>query len=297
MKPKIAFPIAMLIVALTLSAPLQAQTDNTLTAQQLSETIFVLFGAGGNIGVSTGPDGTFIIDDQYVGFGDAIKAAVAELSDQPIRYVINTHWHYDHNGSNEYFGKYGSLIIAHDNVRKRMASGGYLSAVDRTIEPATADALPVFTFNDTMTLHLNGEAVHLTHAKAAHTDGDGIVWFKGSNIVHMGDTFLNGIYPIADLDSRGSIDGIIAAADEVLALTDDQTQIIPGHGPVATRDDLREYRDLCIVLRDRVFEMKAGGMSLEEVIAADPARDYDDKWNTWGEDIDHLVSGSTVSTP
>lgn len=166
---------AILIFAMILLSNAQAQTETGLTAQQLSDNIFVLFGEGGNVGVSTGPDGTFIIDDQYVGSGDAIRAAIVTFSDQPIRYVINTHWHYDHNGSNEHFGKAGSLIIAHDNVRERMASGGYLSAVDRNIPPASVEALPVITFGDTMTLHLNGDAVYLLHLSSTHTDGDSVI--------------------------------------------------------------------------------------------------------------------------
>jgi cyclase len=275
--------IVVLIVTIILTNPVQAQNDTGLTAQRLSDSIFVLFGEGGNIGVSTGPDGTFIVDDQYAGSGDAIRMAIAAFSDQPIRYVINTHWHFDHNGSNEHFGIAGSLIIAHDNVRKRMVTGGYLSAVDRNIPPASTEALPVITFSDTMTLHLNGDAVYLLHVSSSHTDGDGIIWFKDSNIIHMGDTFLNGIYPLADLDSGGSINGIIKAADTVLSFIDDQTQIIPGHGPVGSKADLEEYRDMCVVLRDRVADMKENGMTLEEVITTAATRDYDAKWNTWGE--------------
>ncbi len=276
--------IVVLFVTIFLTNQVQAQNDTGLTAQRLSDSIFVLFGEGGNIGVSTGPDGTFIIDDQYADSGDAIRVAIAAFSDKPIRYVINTHWHFDHNGSNEHFGKAGSLIIAHDNVRKRMISGGYIGAVDRNIPPASSEALPVITFSDTMTLHLNGDTVYLLHVSSSHTDGDGIIWFKDSNIIHMGDTFLNGIYPIADLDSGGSINGIIRAADTVLSFIDDQTQIIPGHGPVGIKADLEEYRDMCVVLRDRVADMKENGMTLEEVITTAPTRDYDAKWDTGGEE-------------
>ena len=275
--------IVTLVVAIVLTSQVQAQEETGITVQRLNDSIFVLFGEGGNIGVSTGSDGTFIIDDQYVGYGDAIRTAIAGFTDQPIRFVINTHWHYDHNGSNEYFGKSGSTIIAHDNVRKRMFSGGYLGAVDRNIPPAPTEALPVITFSDTMTLHMNGEAVYLLHPLSSHTDGDGIIWFKDSNIIHMGDTFLNGIYPIADLDSGGSINGIIKAADTVLSFIDDQTQIIPGHGPIAGKAVLQKYRDLCVVLRDRIAELKNRGMSLDDVIAAAPTREFDSEWDTWGE--------------
>jgi glyoxylase-like metal-dependent hydrolase (beta-lactamase superfamily II) len=265
------------------ACPGHAQDEITITAQRLNDTVSVLFGEGGNIGVSAGSDGIFIIDNQYVDSSDAIRETIATISDQPIRYVLNTHWHFDHAGSNESFGNTGSTIIAHDNVRKRMASGGYIGAVDRDIPPAPAVALPVITFDDSMTLHLNGEAVYLFHVSSSHTDGDGIIWFKDSNIIHMGDTFLNGIYPLADLDSGGSINGIITAADTVLSFIDDQTQIIPGHGPVASKAVLKEYRDMCVVLRDRIADMKENGMSLEDVIAAAPTSDYDSKWDSWGE--------------
>lgn len=260
-----------------------AQDENAITIQRLSDTVSVLFGEGGNIGVSAGPDGVFIIDDQYKGDGEKIAKAIASISDQPIDYVLNTHWHFDHAGSNDYFGQAGSVIIAHDNVRKRLERGGYISSVDVDVPPAPAEALPVITFNDTMSLHLNGEEVHMLYVTSAHTDGDGIIWFKGSNIIHMGDTFLSGIYPSIDVDSGGSIDGSIATVDTVLSFINDETQIIPGHGPVTNKAELKAWRDMLVVLRDRISDMKSGGMSLEEVIAADPTMGFDDRWNSWGD--------------
>jgi glyoxylase-like metal-dependent hydrolase (beta-lactamase superfamily II) len=268
---------------LAFSLPAKAQEDEPLTIQRLGDTVWVLVGGGGNIGVSAGPDGVFIIDDQYDGDGEKIAKAVATLSDQPIDYVLNTHWHFDHAGSNDYFGHTGSTIIAHDNVRKRLQSGGYLSAVDYDVPPAAAEALPEITFNDSMSLHLNGEEVHFIHVTSAHTDGDGIIWFKDSNIIHMGDTFLAGIYPSFDVDSGGSIDGTITTADTVLTFINDETQIIPGHGPITDKAELMAWRDMIVVLRDRIADMKGNGMTLEEVIATNPMDGYDDHWNTWGE--------------
>jgi len=273
----------VLALPLLLVSQAYTQDENEFTIQRLSDTVSVLFGEGGNIGVFAGPDGVFIIDDQYEGDGEKIAKAVASISDQPIDYVLNTHWHFDHAGSNDYFGHAGSVIIAHDNVRKRLESGGYISSVDVDVSPAPAEALPVITFNDTMSLHLNGEEVHLLHVTSAHTDGDGIIWFRDSNIIHMGDTFLSGIYPSIDVDSGGSIDGSITTVDTVLTFINDETKIIPGHGPVTNKAELKAWRDMFVVLRDRVADMKSGGMSLEEVIAADPTMGFDDRWNTWGD--------------
>ena len=180
-----------LVVALGFISQTQAQEESGLTVQRLSETVSVLFGEGGNIGVFAGPDGVFIVDNQYEGDGEMISAAVARLSELPITYVLNTHWHFDHAGSNDYFGQNGSVIIAHDNVRKMLVSGAFVRVVDAEIPPAPAEALPVITFDDSLSLHLNGEEVHMLHVMPAHTDGDGIVWFKGSNILHMGDTYLS----------------------------------------------------------------------------------------------------------
>ncbi len=272
-----------LVVALGFISQAQAQDEPSLTVQKLSETVSVLFGEGGNIGVSAGSDGVFIIDDQYGGYGEMISTAVAGISELPIDYVLNTHWHFDHAGSNEYFGHNGSVIIGHDNVRKMLASGAFISVVDTEIPPAPAEALPVITFDESLSLHLNGEEVHMLHVTPAHTDGDGIVWFKDSNIIHMGDTFLNGIYPLIDVDAGGSIEGMIMTADTVMAFINDETQIIPGHGPISVKADLKAYRDMCITLRDRIAEMKGRGLSLEEVLAANVTEDLDDRWNNWGE--------------
>ncbi len=283
MKPTASWRTITLVIALGFTSPTQAQDGPGLTVQKLSETVSVLFGQGGNIGVSAGPDGIFIIDDQYEGFGEMISAAVAGISELPVNYVLNTHWHFDHAGSNDYFGQNGSVIVAHDNVRKMLVTGAFVRVVDVEVPPAPAEALPVITFDDSLSLHLNGEEVHMFHVTPAHTDGDGIVWFKDSNIIHMGDTFLNGIYPLIDVDSGGSIDGMIMTADTVMAFINDETQIIPGHGPISAKAGLKAYRDMCITLRDRIAEMKGRGLSLDEVLEANVTEDLDGRWNTWGE--------------
>ena len=278
------FRVVVLVVAMITAQISFAQDEPELTIQRLTDTVSVLFGRGGNIGVSAGPDGVFIIDDQFDGDGEKIAKAVATLSDQPIDFVLNTHWHWDHAGSNEYFGHGDSTIIAHDNVRRRLESGIYFSLFDLDIPPAPAAALPVITFDDSLSLHLNGEEVQIFHVTAGHTSGDGMVWFKDSNIIHMGDNFLDGVYPLVDVDDGGSLDGMIETVDTVLALIDDRTTVIPGHGPVGDKAKLRAYRDMCVILRDRVREMKGRGLSVDEMIAANVTEGLDDVWNTWGED-------------
>lgn len=278
------FQAGLVAASMTIATSAHAQEDVQIKVQKLSDTISVLFGNGGNIGVSAGPDGVFMIDDQYAPMSDKIRVAVAGLSDKPINYVINTHWHFDHVGGNENFGKTASIFIAQDNVRKRMVRGGLIKAFDKTVPPAPKVALPTITFNDTMALHLNGEEAEVFHVESAHTDGDSIIWFKGSNIVHMGDTFFYTIYPFVDHSSGGSLDGIIAAADKVLAFIDDKTQIIPGHGPVTDKAGLITYRDMCITMRGKISKMKEDGLSLEAVIAAKPTAEFDKVWNTFGDD-------------
>jgi glyoxylase-like metal-dependent hydrolase (beta-lactamase superfamily II) len=278
------FRTAVLVVAMIATQASYAQDESELTIQRLSDTVSVLFGRGGNIGVSAGSDGVFIIDDQFDGDGEMIARAVATLSDKPIEFVLNTHWHWDHAGSNEFFGHKDSAIIAHDNVRKRLESGVYFSLFDLEVPPAPEAALPVITFNESLSLHLNGEEVQMLHVTAGHTSGDGIVWFKDSNIIHMGDNFLVGIYPLVDVDDGGSLDGMIKTVDTILALINDDTQVIPGHGPIADKATLVAYRDMCVILRDRVTEMKGRGLSADEMIAANVTEGLDDAWNSWGED-------------
>jgi cyclase len=276
--------VGIIAFSMILAGQVEAQDDVEITTQKLSETLYVLFGDDGNVGVSAGPGGLFIIDDQSAKFSDQIRATIAAISDQPISYVINTHWHLDHAGGNSHFSKLGSVIIAHDNARIRLKSGGYIETHDLHVAPDPSYALPVITFNDTMSLHLNGEETLIVHLAPAHTDGDVFVWFKDSNVIHAGDVFLNGVYPLIDYSSGGTLEGSIAAADTLLALIDDQTRIIPGHGPVSNKADIQAFRDMCVALGERVAAMKKRGMSLEEVIRAAPTADFDGRWNTWGDD-------------
>lgn len=261
---------------------LWAQTppaEVTIKAETLSPGVAVLFGQGGNIGVSWGADGTVLIDDQFAPLTPKIQAAVADLGATPVRFLINTHWHGDHSGGNENFGKAGALIMAHDNVRVRLAQGGVSGAGTsgaRGLTTAPAAALPVVTYRDGIKLHLNGDEVRTVHMKGAHTDGDSVVIWKNANVVHMGDLFMNKVsLPYVDLTSGGNVRGFLAAAEAVLAMTDANTKIIPGHGPMATRADLIAHRDM---LKSVIGAVEAGIRSkktLAQIQAMKPAAKWD----------------------
>jgi len=241
-----------------------------ITAEPLADGVAVLFGAGGNIGVSYGPDGTVLIDDQFAPLTDKIQAAVKDLGAGPVKYLINTHWHWDHTGGNENLGQTGVLIMAQDHVRDRLIKGS------ATVPPAAPEALPVITYHDGIKLHLNGDEIHVQHMKHAHTDGDSIVFWKKANVVHMGDLFFNKVtLPFIDLSSGGNARGILAAAEKVLAMVDDNTKIIPGHGPMATRADLIAYRDMMKTVIAAVEQAQGEGKSLQEVQAMKPAARWD----------------------
>jgi len=271
----------MLFAAVAFASPAAAQGPDfektQIKTEKVAEAIWVLAGAGGNIGVSAGADGVFLIDDEWAPMTPKVKAAVTAISDQPLRFILNTHWHPDHTGGNKDLGEAGALIVAHDNVRLRMSTDQFIEAMGMKFPPSPARALPVVTFNDAVTLHLNGDDVQAFHVAPAHTDGDAIVHFRRAGVVHMGDLFFNGMYPFVDLSSGGTFEGFIAAADRALALGEG-TRIIPGHGPVGTRADLRAYRDMLVTVRDRVKPLVQAGKTPAEVVAARPLADLDAKW-------------------
>jgi cyclase len=274
-----ALTLAAALVALsTLPAAPQQQDFSTvkIEAEKVADGIYMLTGSGGNLGLSIGADGAYLIDDQYAPLTGKILAAVKELTPQPVRFVINTHWHGDHTGGNENMGEAGALLVAQENVRRRMAMG--LEAGDRKVDPAPEGALPVVTFTDAVTFHRNGEEIRVFFVGPAHTDGDSIIQFVNADVFHMGDTLFNGMYPFIDVSSGGRIDGMIAAADRVLKVATEKTRLIPGHGPLATRADLQAFRDMLAKVRDRVAKLKAEGKSAEEVVAAKPTADLDEKW-------------------
>ena len=238
----------------------------------------MLQGAGGNIGVCVGDDGVFIIDDQFAPLTAKIKFAIAKLSSKKVRFVINTHWHCDHVGGNENMGEAGAVIVAHQNVRKRMSTDQFMEFFNKKVPSAPKSALPVITFTQDLTFHLNDEETRIFHVKEAHTDGDAVVFFEKSNVIHTGDIYFSGMYPFIDKSSHGSVDGVIKAARHILDIINDDTKVIPGHGPLSNKAELAVYVEMLVSLRAKMSAYISKGKTLEEIKAIGPSKDFDPKW-------------------
>ena len=280
-------PVSLAVGALGPTAALSQNFDTVqVRVEPVATGVHMLMGAGGNIGVSSGPDGVFLIDDQYAPLTPKIEAAVRSFSQGTFRFVLNTHWHGDHTGGNENWGKAGAIIVAHENVRKRLSTDQFMAAFNRNVPASPKAALPVVTFTEAVTFYLNDDELHTVHVKNAHTDGDVIVRFRKANVVHMGDTYTSRSYPFIDLGSGGSVNGVIAAADLVLGMIDDQTKVIPGHGPLSNKAELKAFRDMVAAVRDRVQQLVAQGKTREQVLAEKPTAAFDARW---GGNVDRFV--------
>ena len=267
------------VLAIALPAPAQQDFSKVaVRSEKLAETVWMLTGAGGNLAVSAGEDAVFLVDDQYEPLTEKIAAEIGRISPRPVRFVLNTHWHGDHVGGNEALGKAGAVIVAHDNTRNRLSTEQFLEMWRATVKPLPKAGLPVVTFSQDTTFHLNGEEIRAFHVPRAHTDGDVIVHFAASDVIHMGDVFWNRLYPLIDTGSGGTIDGMIAACDRALGLASAKTRIIPGHGPLGTRDDLQAYRDMLATIAGRIKQMLREGRKLEDITASKVTADFDDKW-------------------
>jgi len=268
---------AVLLTALAATAFAQSQPPVTVAATPVAEGISAVTGAGGNIGVVAGPEGVLLIDGGYDRTVPQVKAAVAGLSDKPLRFLINTHGHQDHMGSNLALAQAGATIVAHEAVRARLATGMSIPALNRIVPPAPEKALPAVTFDSKMISHFAGHAIELRHIPLAHTDGDTVVHFRKDNVIHVGDLLFNGTYPYIDYGVGGPLEGMIAAADRLLASIDDKTTVIPGHGPVTDKGGLTALRDMLAGARDRIVPLVKPGKTKAEVVAAKPTQEWDER--------------------
>ena len=292
------FAESIALIAL-LAAPLVAQERDwskiEITTTHVAGSVYMFSGAGGNIGVSAGDDGVFLIDDQFAPLSDKVKAAVAAISPKPIRFLINTHWHGDHTGGNENFGKAGVVIVAQDNVRTRMAVEQVNELSKKVTPPSPASALPILTFSESVTLHLNGDTARVVHLPPAHTDGDSYVAFESANVVHTGDLFFNGGYPVIDVSAGGGISGMIAAADRLLQDVQPDAKLIPGHGPLGTPADLRAFREMLQTARQQVALLIKAGKTMDETVAAKPTAGLDARWGKTFVEPDRFVRSVYLS--
>jgi len=247
-----------------------------IKTHKVAGSVYMLEGAGGNIGVIAGPDGLLIVDDQFAPLAEKIRAALRQINPGPLRFVLNTHWHGDHTGSNAAFSKEAALV-AHANVRKRLAAG-MERLLGQPVPPAPREALPVITYESGVSFHFNGEEVRVVHFPTGHTDGDSVIFFTGSNVIHLGDDFFAGRFPFVDIDSGGSVEGLIRNIGEIIAQAPAGVKLIPGHGPVSTVDDLRAYHAMLRETTDLIRKRMKAGRTLEQLKAEGlPAQ-----WKQWG---------------
>lgn len=259
---------AVLMAAAPPSAPTPVDPAKiNIETTTLAPGVAVLFGAGGNIGVSYGADGTVLVDDQFAPLTPKILAATQALDKKAVRFVLNTHWHFDHSGGNENLGKEGSVIVAHDNVRRRMSAEGFIEELNLKFPASPKAALPVVTFAEGVSLHLNDDTLKVVHVRAAHTDGDALVKWEKANVLHMGDVFNRSGAPFVDRSSGGSVAGMIAAMDVGLGMADDNTKVIPGHGPMSTKADMKAYRDGLQAFNERIIAEHKAGKTQDQILA------------------------------
>jgi glyoxylase-like metal-dependent hydrolase (beta-lactamase superfamily II) len=280
-----------LLWAFLLAAPVLAQDFSKVEIKvtKVAGTVYMLQGAGGNIGASVGEDGIVIVDDQYAPLADKIQAALKGITDKPVRFVINTHWHGDHTGGNAYFQRQGT-ILAQENVRERLKNGGKVLGND--VKPAAKEVLPIITFNDRASVHLNGEDIRAIHFPHGHTDGDSVIFFTQSNIVHMGDDFVTYGFPFIDLESGGSVRGMIAACEKVLATVAPDVKVIPGHGPLSTVADLKPF---VAMLKDATARVENGikqGKNVDQLKQEKVLAGYE----SWGGEGKFITTDKFIET-
>jgi cyclase len=273
---RLILPTFTFFAVLAFTVTTWAQQDFSkveIKVSKVAGNVYMLEGSGGNIGVSVGDDGIVIVDDQFAPLAPKIKAALKGIIDKPIRFVLNTHFHGDHTGGNAQFGT-EATIIAHENVRKRLQEGG--AVLGNAVSSAPKEALPVITFNDRATVHLNGEDIRAIHFPNGHTDGDSVIFFPKSNVVHMGDDFVTYGFPFVDVHNGGSISGMIAGVEKVLTMVPEDVKIIPGHGPISTPTDVRKFVDMLKDTRALVAKAAAEGKTADQMKSDHVLAKYED---------------------
>jgi len=266
------------IAIFLLAVPVVCQQDFSkveIKATKVAGSVYMLEGSGGNIGVSVGSDGILIVDDEFAPLADKIKAALKGLGDGKLKFILNTHWHGDHTGGNVVFGP-EAPIIAQANVRKRLSEGS--TVPNRTVKPAPKEALPVVTFDQSLSVYFNGEEIRVIHYPHGHTDGDAVIFFTGANVVHMGDDFFSGMFPFVDLDSGGDVDGYIKNVGDVITKLPADVKIIPGHGPLSNLDDLKRFHRMLVETSAIVRKKMAEGKKVEQI----KTEGFPAEWKSWG---------------
>jgi glyoxylase-like metal-dependent hydrolase (beta-lactamase superfamily II) len=286
---QIALLVGVLVSGVPGTPQRPPQFEMEIKTIKLTDNVYVLEGAGGNVAAFVWDEGVLLVDDKLAPASPQVKAAVAAITAKPIRFVVNSHWHRDHSGGNEALAGEGAVIVAHENVRRRMSVEGFVAVFDRKAPASPPKALPVVTFTRDVTLHLGGEEISVVHVAPAHTDGDSFVRFRAANILHMGDCYLNGSFPVVDYSNGGTFTGVIAAAETALGMIDPRTRIVPGHGPVARDQDLRHWRDMLATIHHRVKTSAAAGRTLDQIKAERPTREWDAGFPGSFVTSDHVV--------
>lgn len=254
-----------------------AQDENNVTIKttKLTDSIYMLEGSGGNILVSVGEDGVFMVDDQFAPLTVKIKDAISKITDKPIKFVINTHWHPDHTGGNENLGEASAIIVSHDNVRKRLSTEQFSDFFKRSVPPLSEKGLPIITFSDNMTIYQNDDKIHIIHMDNGHTDGDSIVFFTKNNVIHVGDDFSDKAYPFIDISSGGTIDGLISSLKTISSRINDETKVVSGHTGISNKTKVDEYANMLTDVRNKTSQMITEGKTLEDIITLQPTSKYD----------------------
>jgi glyoxylase-like metal-dependent hydrolase (beta-lactamase superfamily II) len=290
----------LLCIAASLALAQQDFSKVQIKSTRVAGSVYMLEGAGGNIGVSTGEDGIVIVDDQFAPLATKIKEALKGITDKPLRFVLNTHFHGDHSGGNAEFSK-DATIIAHENVRKRLEEG--TTVLGGEVKPTSKDSLPIITFNERATVHVNGEDIRAIHFPHGHTDGDSVIFFSKSKVIHMGDDFVTYGFPFVDVQNGGSVSGMISGCEKVLSMAPADTKFIPGHGPISTASDLRKYVDMLKETRALVAKAKKEGKTLDQMKSEHLLANYADlgkgfiKPDAWldvlNADLEHAPAAET----